>query len=311
MNCKCPLKSHRLILFAAVVSVITLSAVGLAAENKPEAPTAPATEVKPKPDPAKELAKKVAAAAKAWRKRLPKNFSIETWPPFVVAGDLKPARLHGIMLRSVQKPAEALWQQYFRTRPKEAVTILLFKNDKSYRKWAKKLFGDTRVSHFGYYRPGDRVMVMNIGTGTGTLVHEIVHALMAPDFPACPAWFSEGLGSLYEQCMVRPKGLEGLLNWRLPALLKALREGRLRSLKDLITKGDFRGATEGLNYAQARYFCMYMQERGVLEKYYRLFRAGAGKDPTGLKFVEEVFGKKSMKKVDKGYRDWLSSLKPE
>ncbi|MDK1031418.1 MAG: hypothetical protein QGD94_05385, partial [Planctomycetia bacterium] len=230
-------------------------------------------------------------------------------PPFVVAGNLKPQKLHGIRLRSVEAPARALWKQDFKKRPTEPITVLLFKDDKSYREWAKKLFGDTNVSHFGYYRPGDGAMVMNIGTGTGTLVHEIVHALMDPDFPRCPTWFSEGLGSLYEQCFVRENRLEGMLNWRLPALLEALAQGRLRTLKDLITKDDFRGPLEGLNYAQARYFCMYMQEQGVLEKFYRLFRDGVGKDAMGLSFVSEVFDKKSVEKVDKAYREWLKSLK--
>ena len=40
---------------------------------------------------------------------------------------------------------------------------------------------------------------MNISTGGGTLVHEIVHPFVAANFPNCPAWFNEGLGSLYEQ----------------------------------------------------------------------------------------------------------------
>ena len=42
--------------------------------------------------------------------------------------------------------------------------------------------------------------MMNIGTGGGTLVHEIVHPFVAANFPHCPPWFNEGLGSLYEQC---------------------------------------------------------------------------------------------------------------
>ena len=40
---------------------------------------------------------------------------------------------------------------------------------------------------------------MNIATGGGTLVHEIVHPFMAANFEQCPSWFNEGLGSLYEQ----------------------------------------------------------------------------------------------------------------
>ena len=58
------------------------------------------------------------------------------------------------------------------------------------------LYGDTFMN-------ADNALVMNIATGGGTLVHEIVHPFMEANFPACPSWFNEGLGSLYEQSGAR------------------------------------------------------------------------------------------------------------
>jgi len=46
-------------------------------------------------------------------------------------------------------------------------------------------------------------------------VHEIVHPFMAANFPDCPAWFNEGLASLYEQSSERDGKIIGLTNWRL------------------------------------------------------------------------------------------------
>ncbi len=43
---------------------------------------------------------------------------------------------------------------------------------------------------------------------------------------------------------------------------------------------DFYDKDNGSNYAVARYFCMYMQEQGVLEKFYKKFRSNIKKDPT-------------------------------
>lgn len=103
-------------------------------------------------------------------------------------------------------------------KPDYPIAIWLFADDRSYRDGAKRLFGDTRVSHFGDFRPWDQTMVMNVGTGTGTLVHELTHALLKPDFPDCPAWFEEGLASLHEQCQLLPTSIRGLVNWRLPEL---------------------------------------------------------------------------------------------
>src|SRR5205809_422641 len=81
---------------------------------------------------------------------------------------------------------------------------------------AKKWFDDDDVPHYGFYRHRDHTMLMNVGTGTGTLVHELTHALIAPDFPNVPDWFNEGFASLYEQCSLGPDTITGHENWRLP-----------------------------------------------------------------------------------------------
>ena len=75
-------------------------------------------------------------------------------------------------------------------------------------------------------RHADRALVMNIATGGGTLVHEIVHPFVAANFPDCPAWFNEGLGSLYEQCGEEDGQIHGYTNWRLPGLQAAIRKHR-------------------------------------------------------------------------------------
>ena len=75
----------------------------------------------------------------------------------------------------------------------------MFSGEQSYNHYADKLFGEDGISIYGYYKPQLRTLVMNISTGGGTLVHEIVHPFMATNFPKCPSWFNEGLASLYEQ----------------------------------------------------------------------------------------------------------------
>lgn len=231
--------------------------------------------------------------------------------PFVVGGDLSSEELNRIVRQTIEPAAAALWSKYFEKRPGKPITILLFAKDDSYRRWANELFGDTSPPHFGYYRHDARTMVMNIGTGTGTLVHEMVHALAEPDFPDMPDWFSEGLASLYEQCTLAGGDIRGLVNWRLPALQEAVRAGRLRSLRSLMTGDDFHGAREGSNYAQARYFCLYLQSLGRLEEYYHVFRQDREADPRGVRSVEQVLDGRSLDEIDGAYRAWVSTLKPE
>jgi hypothetical protein len=208
---------------------------------------------------------------------------------------------------SVARPARAMWASYFVTRPDKVITILLFADETSYRKWVKRLYDDRNLAHFGYYKPQQRTLVMNISTGTGTLVHELTHALIVYDFPDVPLWFNEGLASLHEQCNVTDDQIVGLVNWRLPALREAIRGKKLRSLRDLLSTRDFYGRQHGLNYAQARYFCMYAQERGLLRQLYKCLRDNRDKPAAGIRAVEEVFGQ-AIDQVEKRYIAWIVGL---
>ena len=259
------------------------------------------------------LGEECGAAAGELRRKLDQDCEVIMRPPFVVGGDMRAEKLEAWYRDTIEPAARALWASFFERRPSRPLTVLLLREEKSYRRYAKEIFGDEQVAYFGYYKPSRRALVMNISTGGGTLVHELTHALMEADFPAVPDWFNEGLASLYEQCRFTAdgQGIEGLENWRLPMLKQAIREGRLRPLAELISANDFRGEHEALNYAQARYFCLYMQRQGVLAEFYRLLRDGHGEPKDGLVVVRQVFGGKSVADVDREFRRWVATLKYE
>jgi hypothetical protein len=77
----------------------------------------------------------------------------------------------------------------------------------------------------------------------------------------------------------------------------------------LVGDNDFRGRQECLNYAEARYFCLYMQERAVLESFYRSLRQGHARDPLGLESVAKIFPDRSWDELDADFRDWVMRLK--
>ena len=258
--------------------------------------------------PGEELVKACRQRAAWLRGKLDNSFRVAVHAPFVVAGNLPVDRLSRYTEQTVVRPAKAMWAGYFKNKPGKPITVLLFRNAATYKAWAKRLFGDEKVSYFGYYKPAERTMVMNINTGGGTLVHELTHALIAYDFPSVPTWFSEGLASLHEQCNVGDKQIVGLVNWRLPALQDAIGKGKLRPLRELVTKRDFYGALQGLNYAQGRYFVMYMQHRGLLRDFYRHFRDNHTQRDADIKAIEHVFGK-GIEAVEKDYLAWVVKLR--
>jgi hypothetical protein len=152
---------------------------------------------------------------------------------------------------------------------------------------------------------------MNIATGGGTLVHEIVHPFMEANFPDCPAWFNEGLGSLYEQCGDRDGRIWGRTNWRLAGLQRAIRAGNIQSLETLCntTSVEFYTDAHGINYAQARYLCYYLQEQGLLGRFYRKFRVNVTRDPSGYTTLQEILGRPDMAAFQERWQMFVLGLR--
>jgi hypothetical protein len=256
---------------------------------------------------------KVQAMLHAWEPRFrEERLRFVVAGPFVIAGNGTAKQLAAYRDGTILAAARALEATYFRTPLRDAVVICLFESEGPYRRLARKWFNQTDVPHFGFYRHADRVMFMNVATGTGTLVHELTHALIAPDFPNVPAWFNEGLASLYEQCSLSGDTITGLPNWRLPGLQKAIRDQTLRPLKDLIEDPDFyRRDLVGLNYAEARYLMYYLQQRKLLTAYYRRFRDGVDDDANGLKSLQQVISPQSLDDFEKQWRAFVLDIRFE
>jgi len=252
-------------------------------------------------------------SAKRLKDKLGEALNVVVHPPYVIAGDMTTRELNSWYERTIRPASEAMAHSYFDVSPSQPITVLLFSKELSYNENAKALFGDGGISVYGYYKPQNRTLVMNIDTGGGTLVHELTHALADFDFPDIPDWFNEGLASLHEQCRFREgdqgQWVEGLENWRLPGLQKAIQADRLRPLKTMIEANDFRGELEGINYAQARYFCMYLQRKQLLDKFYRNFREQHATDPLGIGALEDVLQIRSWQDLDQDFRKWVLTLR--
>src|SRR5215208_2272078 len=231
------------------------------------------------------------------KQRLPsKEFTIVVQPPFVVVGDEPAAVVQERADGTIKWAVEKLKQDFFTEDPKEILDIWLFKDAASYEKNALLLFKTKPHTPYGYYSSEHKSLIMNISTGGGTLVHEIVHPFMEANFPACPPWLNEGLGSLYEQCGEVDGHIHGFTNWRLPGLQKAITGQSVPSFKKLtaMDANAFYNDGRGTNYAQARYLCYYLQERGLLTRFYRDFHAARASDPTGFDTLKKVLGESDM-----------------
>jgi hypothetical protein len=158
---------------------------------------------------------------------------------------------------------------------------------------------------------GPRELAVDLSRGEAfltTLTHEVVHPLMADDFPEAPLWLNEGVASLYEVPVFLPDGsIHGVArDWRQTDLRAGLAspvdrgDVRLDALFGMSARA-FRGDAprngkaraadlESLHYALARSACAWLDEQGKLWSFYRARRDGVAEDATGEKAFRRVMG---------------------
>lgn len=212
--------------------------------------------------------------------------------------------------RTVQWAVRQLEAEYFAARPEGIYDIFLFDGAASYTRHAKQMFGEEPGTPYGYASSQHHALVMNIATGGGTLVHELVHPYLAANFEGPPTWLIEGLASLYEQSSERDGRIIGLPNWRLARLQRALERGPILPFAKLVATSDaeFRDEDEGLHYAQARYLMQYLQEEGLLHDFVKRALEQQRQDPTAATALRQTLGAQRWRTLDATWRTWVLGL---
>jgi hypothetical protein len=279
------------------------------------------------PDPQRETTSRVAPAPRASapipaafaehvtalrdrlrQKGLP-GLEIRVEEPFVVVGNGTPDALAHAS-GTVRWAADILEADFFQKRPTKILDVFLFGDASSYYRGVERLTGSEPTTPYGFFSPSEGGLFMNIATGGGTLVHEIVHPYVEADFPDAPPWLNEGLGSLFEQSAERDGHIIGLTNWRLAGLQKAIVHGAVPTLEALthLDTEAFYGDDSGVNYAASRYLLYYLQEQGTLREFYRRYRDGVAHDPSGYATLIATLGVKDMRAFERDWQRYVGTL---
>ncbi len=209
----------------------------------------------------------------------------------------------------------ALQRDGFRTAPDRTVAVYLFSSWLPYDEFCAVRWGARCASPYGFYARGERLIVIDMALGDGTLTHELVHPLVEADFPGAPTWLDEGLASLFEAPTFDAAGrIHGRTNWRLRRLLAAIGDDHTRPLVRIdrlfgMPDGEFRAGEEVSNYALARYLCQWLDERGQLWPFYRAFRDGRVTDPDGRAAFRAATGQ-TPGDAQAEWKAWVESLPP-
>jgi hypothetical protein len=173
-------------------------------------------------------------------------------------------------------------REYGLIAPDTVVRVYLVPTQSAMTRLAAELHGfppDTRL--IGYSVLSDFTIVGIIPRAIfGTLMHELMHVLFRHKYPMAPPWLDEGLAALYEVSRVRGERVVGIPNWRGQVLHRTREMPAPRgvspelayfpTLAELLDmnwteyEGGGGSAQQATNHALARYFILYLQERGKL-----------------------------------------------
>jgi hypothetical protein len=237
-----------------------------------------------------------------------RDWTVRVHPPFVLAGDLSAKELDQIHDGTIQPAARVLQLDYFDREPTEPITILILSSEDGFRRVSRH-FGrnQQRTEYSGLYHRAQRTILINLQTGLGTVTHELTHGLAHADFPAMPEWFDEGLASLHEESEFSANGqrLLGRDNWRIRFLLEAEKRGCWKSVSELLDQPFADPNVAALDYALARYVCLYLQERGLLPAFYRKCRSLNDTDPTGRAALLKLLPEAGLDELERDFRTWV------
>ncbi len=215
--------------------------------------------------------------------------------------------------------------EYGMRRPPSLVTVYFAADRSQLRNLARRLHGiDLAPGSIGYSFPADQSMVgWADGKAYGTFAHELFHVMVRGNFGDIPPFLDEGMAALYEVSRFERDRAVGVPNWRGALLRKYWAERpRIRELVQMNRSAfdDVAGPSEGpgvggkqaANHATARYFMLYLQDRGELLPVYKAFRNRKVNDrpaTQGVALLESVLGR-SLDAVDAEFAEWFGKLSP-
>lgn len=249
---------------------------------------------------------------KSQSKLIPDGMSITKFKYFVIFSDMNDELTYKLIDSDVRNTIDAMSNNYVNKLPDKVTPIYLFGEYDNYKEFVLKNYdiAEHDISPYGFFKISKNVIVIRYVSWKGSILHEITHCFIKADFPDAPSWFDEGFAALNEKSIYKNGNLVGDFSLRIIPLRRALSEDKYTGLEHLMETDDAElyGPRTSFYYAQARYLLMYLQENGMLEKYYKHFRDTYKDNNTGITQLKEITGK-PMEQLDKEYLEYIKSFK--
>ncbi len=200
------------------------------------------------------------------------NLGFEVTPksPFLIVGlnDSIAPEVH--YERGVKDFYNYFMKEYFQTPPRKLLVILISPHPDVLVEATNRLYPEVGLPVYapflGYYNPSDNLIMATGGrSGYGTVLHEMIHALIEADFPEAQDWLKEGLASLYERTSWKGGRLEALPNWR----MDGMQEETVSSLQKLTREASELGL-HSTEIREIRLLLLFLDQRQEVDDLYRM-----------------------------------------
>ncbi len=240
------------------------------------------------------------------------GMSVTKFRQFVIFSDMKDDLTYTLINNDIRNTIDAMSNNYVDKLPDRVTPLYLFTEYSDYKAFVLKNYDipESDISPYGFFKISKNVIVIRYVSWKGSILHEVTHRFIKSDFPDAPSWFDEGFASLNEKSTFRDGNLIGEFSFRIIPLRRAIADDNYTGLQKLMESNDeeLYGKRSSYYYAQSRYLLMYLQEKGLLKKYYTLFRDSYGKDETGISQLKEITGK-SLDTMDEELLAYIKSFK--
>ncbi len=271
----------------------------------------------------KEKDKYVRAAAdkklEYWKGKLgdPFKYARDDKYKFIVAYEVSAAQMQNI-IRNLQLTADSHAKHLFTKKPDYYLSVVICAGGQAFT----RLLGAGYSRAAGAYVHAHKTLYVRIDTGIGTVTHEFTHALhwadaLARKQDAQPQWVVEGFGTLYESPTFTKSGeikshLSWQHHWRLPGLQQSIQNGTYKGFKNVFY--NWSAVNIAHAYQIVKYLFLYLQEEGLLYKFYKEYTKTYPDDPNAtnttaaaVKALEKVVGKK-IDDFEPEWKNWVSSV---
>lgn len=243
---------------------------------------------------------------------MPAGMSVTKFRQYVIFSDLNEELTYKLIDNDMRITIESMTANFVNKTPDEVTPVYLFEKFDKYKEFVLNNYDveENDLSPYGFYKISKNVIIIRYVTWKGSILHELTHRFIRSDFPDAPSWFDEGFASLNEKSTFENGVLTGDFSLRIIPLRRAINEGTYTGLRQLMETNDdeLYGKRTSYYYAQSRYLLMYLQQEGLLEKYYKYFRDNYKKDNSGIKQLQEITGK-SLNTIDDALLNYLKSFK--